>query len=63
MGEQWIGIQRDRREQRIELGLAEDALGVRVQRPEGDQQTEHDADELFHAANLDPGSRGCCINV
>ena len=63
MGEQRVGIQRDRRKERIELCLVEDALGMRVQRPQGDHQTKQDADSRFHAPNLDLGGPGYCINV
>ena len=61
--EQRIRIERDRRQQRIKLRLAKDALGVRVQRSQSDHQTKQDAECRFHAANLDPTSPGCCINV
>src|SRR5262249_5505362 len=55
--EQRVGVERDRRQQRIELRLVVDPR-VRIQRAERDHQADKDADEPFHAANCRPRKAG-----
>ena len=58
-----IRIQRDRRQHRVELALAEAALGVRTQRSDGEGECEKKLDRSFHASNVDLALASCCINV